>query len=396
MRVPPHSSLLIALILVFAPGCKDAGPTGPAPPDPTEPAPPVRTGTVIDHFYGTPIAGAVVRLGGATVTTGHDGRFELSDLTLGTATLRCTAPGYVDFEADVTVVPGIVSGDIGMRRIEVFELDAFALFVPANVDVVRGVILALGGPDTRGFSTGRSFGVPIAEAEASLQTLGEELRFLARVRGLAILGTSRADMTDGLQSDQAILDAVREANEARGRAGLSTAPMLVYGLSGGGPEASGFAARHPERVAGLFLKAPIGVAGLADGDPLLVPTFVVLAELDTFVNNAALTTAFEANRRVGALWALANESGVPHHSLSLAQRQLTLVWIANVLDVRLPVYPPEPLRDLVETDGWLGNPIRGDVSSWADYSGERATASWFPTRAAAEWWRTFVLVDIEH
>jgi Carboxypeptidase regulatory-like domain len=375
--------------LLVAQGCGDAGPT-----EPTEPASPVMAGTVIDWDVGTPIAGAMVRIGDAAVTTGADGRFKLADLTPGVATLRCAAPGYVDFEADITVAPGTVFRAITLRRIEVFELGDFALYTPSNYAGIQGILLALGGPDTRAFATGAQFGEPIAEVESSLQALSEGFRYMAVTRGLAILGTSLAAMTDGPESDQVILDAVRAAADTIGWPGLSTAPMLVYGMSGGGPEASGFTARHPERVVGLFLKSPLGVATLTSGVPLRVPTFVVLAELDAFVDNAALTVAFEANRRAGALWALANESGVPHHSLSLAQRRLTLVWIGNVMDVRMPVYPSEQLRDLVETDGWLGNPVSGDVSPWANYSEDRETASWFPTRAAAEWWRTFV--DIEH
>ena len=75
----------------------------------------------------------------------------------------------------------------------------------------------------------------------------------------------------------------------------------MYGMSGGAPQASGFTARHPERVAGLVLKVPASVTVLTSGAPLRVPTFMVLAELDAFVDNAALKAAFESNRQSGSV-----------------------------------------------------------------------------------------------
>src|SRR4029077_4777659 len=50
-------------------------------------------------------------------------------------------------------------GSVG-DRIEVFEFGDFALYVPASVDLTKGLILALGGPDTRGFVTGKPMGAP--------------------------------------------------------------------------------------------------------------------------------------------------------------------------------------------------------------------------------------------
>ena len=374
---------LLALLLVL--GCGD----DPLP-RPTDPSAPVLTGIVTNSVNGDPVVGAVVRLGDAAVTTGAGGRYKLDDLTPGVDTLRCEAPGYVDLKAGVTVKPGTVHLDIALTRIEVFELGDFALYVPAGVNFPRGILLALGGPNTKAFSTGEPFGAPLPEVEASLQALGEAFRTMAAQRELAILGTSLIAMTNGPESDQLIEDAVHAAAEASGRFRLSEVPILMYGLSGGAPQASGFTARHSERVAGLVLKVPASVTALTSGAPLRVPTFMILAELDAFVDNAALKESFEANRRAGAFWALGEETGVPHHSLSLVERLLTLGWIGTVLDVRMPGNRFEPPRDLAETDGWLGDPSTGDVSPWASYPGDRASASWLPSQVGAERWQDFV------
>lgn len=76
--------------------------------DPTGPAAVTGTlaGTVTNSATGDPIAGAQVRLGNVSVVTGGDGRFELAGLTMGLAVLRCTASGFEDFEAAITVTSG--------------------------------------------------------------------------------------------------------------------------------------------------------------------------------------------------------------------------------------------------------------------------------------------------
>jgi dienelactone hydrolase len=378
-----HVILFLSAILL-APACDDGN-------DVTAPVPTIPTvaGTVMSSATGDPVAGAEVSIGAATATTGPDGRFELIDLTAGPATLRCIATGFEDFEADITVPTGRITRDVELSRIELFELGDFTLYVPATVSTTRGILLALGGPDTRGFASGTPFGAPVPEVEASLQALGQEFRTIAASHGLAVLGTSLAAMTNGPDSDQLLLDAVQEAAAMSGRPELASAPLLMYGMSGGGPQASGFTARNPERVAGLFLKVPVGVASLTSGEVLGVPTYVVQAEMDAFVDNAALASAFEANRATGALWALALEPGVPHHSLTPSHRELTTNWMSTILELRLGA-ASSPLRAIVESSGWLGDPATGEVTPWAAFAGDPASASWFPTRETAERWKTFV------
>jgi hypothetical protein len=382
LRAAIRPAIVSLFVVLLVSACNDT-------PGPLELVPTV-TGTVTNSATGGPVAGAEVRIGDAATTTGANGRFELTDLATGTATLRCTAPGFVDFEADITVTSSSVTRDIGLARIEVFEFGDYALYVPASAAATRGLLLALGGPDTRGFSTGKPMGAPIPAVEASLQALGRAFRELAATHGLAVLGSSRAAMTNGPDSDQLLLDAVQTAAGMSGRPELPTAPMLVYGMSGGAPQASGFTARNPNRVAGLFLKVPVGVAAVTSGNTLGVPTYMVLAELDAFVDNAVLTAAFETNRRAGALWALAKEPAVPHHSLTPVQRQVTIDWISTILELRLPASPSGPLREIAEASGWLGDRVTGEVGPWANYPGDRALASWLPSQAAAEQWEALV------
>ncbi|MGK2963020.1 MAG: carboxypeptidase-like regulatory domain-containing protein, partial [Gemmatimonadaceae bacterium] len=295
--VPLRASRFRAAAFIFAAMVITACSDNPAAPIPTA------VGRVTVSATGDPVPGASVSIGAITATTDPDGRFELAGLVEGPAKIRGTATGFDPFEADIAVPSGTITHDIGMKRIELFESGDFTLHISETVSRVRGVLVALGGPNTRAFASGGVFGAPLPQVEASLQTLGQQMRAMAASRGLAILGTSRAAMPNTAASDQAIIEAIQQAASASGRADLSAAPFLLYALSGGAPEASGFTVRNASRVAGLFLKVPLSFDQVTSGPALDVPAYVVLAEVDAFINNGAIKTAYSANRAAGAPWA---------------------------------------------------------------------------------------------
>ena len=271
----------------------------------------------------------------------------------------------------------------------VYQLGEFALYLPAAADGPRAVIVALGGPNTKGFVTGEPFGAPVPAVEAALQAYGQSVRQFAEEHRVAILGVSRfgpTSLPDGVESDQLILDALRAGAEASGTAGLADLPILLYGISGGSPEASGFATRHPGQVAGLFLKVPIEAPTMTTELQRQVPVFIVLAEFDAFVDNAAMQAAFAANRANGAPWAIAMEPGVPHHAITPVHQGATLAWMDAVLGRRL-AGGSGLIRNTVQQSGWLGDLSTGRISPWGAYSGDRSAANWLPTKEAAEHWR---------
>jgi len=286
--------------------------------------------------------------------------------------------------------PAPVAGsDLAAHQATDIQFGDFALHVPANVRHIRGILVALGGPDTRGFAAGTPFGAPLPAVESALQELGAMFRDLAAGRGLAILGSGRFGPTafpNEPASDQLLLDAVAQAAALTGRPDLLDAPFLLYGMSGGAPEATGFTQRHPERVAALFLKVPV-TAGPLSGQALDVPAYMVLAELDAFVDNTMLSSTFETHRAAGAPWAMALEPGVLHHSLSPAQRELTVDWMRAILPFRAA---GGSLRERPPQVGWLGDPATGRIAPSRIFAGDPSSASWFPTRPLAEEWAAFI------
>lgn len=281
------------------------------------------------------------------------------------------------------------SGQVTAAPAETFESGNFAIYLPANVTTVRGILLALGGPDTRAFVVKGSFGAPTPELEASLHLLGQEFRALAAEQQLAIMGTSLhglAPLPNEPQTDALIFTAITESAELSGHRELTDMPIFLYGISGGAQQAAGFTTRNPGRVAALILKAPVTLVRSSSARALAVPTYLILAQCDAIVDNNALVAALESNRRAGGLWALAVQAGVPHHSLTQSQRAIMVHWLRTLAELRLGALPQDALREVPESSGWLGHPEIG-VSSWPDYSGDRRAASWFPSQATAEeWW----------
>ncbi len=353
------------------------------------------SGLVRRAGINTPIAGAKITIGNLQTVTGADGRFQLDNVPGGPTTIRGAAPGFGPYEASITVAAGVATHDMVLAPQDVFEFSNgnYSLYVPTSVTTVRGIVFAIGGPDTRPFANAaRSFGLPPGlppDLEPSLMMMGASYRALAAAEGLAILGVPSQPNLSNLVD--ALAEVLAEASEALHRPELTSAPLLLHGVSGGTPQAMLLAAQLPSRVAGVFLRVPVASA-MAQISPASgsVPTFVVIAELDILVDNNVTTAVFSSVRGGGGLWALAVERGAAHHALSAAARALILDWMLTILDLRLPVIPGGPVRPVDETSGWLGNLSTRTIASWANYVGDRRAAAWLPTQAFAERWRNFV------
>lgn len=345
---------------------------------------------------GWPVNGATVQVGDARSVTLSDGWYRFEGVPTGPVTMRVSRPGFNSDSTTLHVQPGVNTRHVVLTRPTVFEFGPYALYVPFPLntynDRVNAVIVALGGPDTRAFGTGKPFGAPSPTVEAALQVMGAGLRDLSEQFGLAILGTSTAALPNTVASDAAILAAIDSAGVLTHRGELGNAPILLYGLSGGGPEATGLVARRRTRSLGAFLKVPVALEPWTPADSL-TPAFVMLAEQDAFVDNIRITTEVQARRKAGALWGTTVEKGAIHHSLSLAQRALTLAWMSDLLiatfsrDCFGRIYgspiPPSP------SGGYLGESATGAVQQWAVVPpDERSRYGWFPGWESAAQWRS--------
>ena len=71
------------------------------------------SGVVTDVISGAPVPGTAVAIQGKTVTTGSEGRYSITDLTAGPATLTGQHQGHITFSQNVTL-SGATSTNIAM------------------------------------------------------------------------------------------------------------------------------------------------------------------------------------------------------------------------------------------------------------------------------------------
>lgn len=380
LLVRGRGALLVPLLLLAA--CEDTN-----EPDTT----PVATlsGTVRSAGLSVPLADARIRTGTLEAISDANGHFELAGVPTGAATVRAERPGYTPVDAAITITAGANSHDFSLAVRDIYAVGRHAVYVPAGVGAIRGVVVLLGGPVTSAFVAGGPFGPPDrpAEFEQSWQELGANLRAFATSERLALLGSRTTGMDNSATSDASLLAALSTVAEESGHRELAAAPLLFVGISGGSPEAAGFVSRHPERTIALFARVPAGLTTITEAAVLAVPTFVMQAEGDTWVNNFAVQATFSESRSRGGLWALAVESNVAHIQASSMGNSVMLAWLSNVLALRLPTTVGGPLVVLTESSGWLGNQTTLETAPWEDYAGERSTASWLLSEAAGASWR---------
>ena len=385
-RIPYLGGLALVAVTSLLAGCGGDGGGGPSGGSATV------AGTVTNALTDTPLAGATVSVGSLQATTDASGNFSLPGVSEGAAvTIQCVLTGFVDYETVVALASGSNTVNIELTRQEVFNFGGFALYAPAGAEQIRGVIVALGGPNTTGFVTGGPFlGAPNPQLEAALQAQGRLLRALATDSGLAILGMSETGVSDGAVTDQRILSALGTAASVSNRPELSSAFLLLLGISGGGPEAYGLTMRLPARVAALLLKVPAVFNELPTPEARLVPTYMNLAANDEVVSNEGTIFAFQTNRALGALWGIAVEPEIGHGQLTDESQAVATNWLRVMVGLRLPAAAGGALRNVTEDSGWLGNRATYEVAPFASYAGDPLVASWLPTQATAQEWRDLV------
>ena len=374
---------------VFLAGCKESAGPGGGSEDAS------LSGTVREQGSVSVLADVTVTIGGSQATSDATGHFELTGLPVGTATVKAVRAGYQPAVATVALTAGSNSHDFALSFQEIYPVGVNAVFVPGGAGPLRGAIIILGGPVTSGFVTGDSLtpGSNNPVLEQSLQDLGASLRALASSARVALIGTSTVGLPDNTATDNALLAALSTAASASGHPELANAPVLMFGLSAGAPEAAGFAARHADRAIGLLERAPTGITLLSAPAALAVPAFVMQAELDNVVDNPSVQAVFEANRSQGGLWALAVELGVGHHEASGAGNGAVISWLDHVLAMRLPAVAGDQLVALSESSGWLGNQSTLEIAAWVDYTGNRTAASWLLSQVDAISWQSLGTSD---
>jgi hypothetical protein len=174
---------------------------------------------------------------------------------------------------------------------------------------------------------------------------------------------------------------------------LANAPLVTFGHSHGGDYWNWYNACHPDRTAVNFVHASGGVNYNAGA--LKVPVFYELGTGDLIENGSKMPRAgMFVNRAKGAPMFLIIGSGghdtQPSAEIfSVIYDTIEATWRLRVPADADPSKGPVALNDINEMTGgyWVGDFYTEEISSWADFKGNKATTSFLPTQALAERWK---------
>ena len=360
----------------------------------SDPGGPTATATVsgvVTADTGGVVQGATVRVGSATATTGADGRFEVGNLPVGSATVVTTAPRFEERSESVSLSGGANTHDIVLARQTTFTYQSMVASLPLGVAEYKAAIVFLPGLrdpatgkdlDSRGLVRGTVQGPPCS-IWCPPQSTEVRTRALKLLGGnVALIGTTT--LIDAAASYETLLQALPEFGRQSEHPELATIPIFFVGHSMGGCTAYGFSRVHGARVAGFMtMKGAChntGPALAAAG----VPGYFLIGGMDAPYRKENITAVFEAGRAAGAPWAVSIDA-LGHDPI--ADLDLLFDWIDAVLAARLPATTGAPLPAMTEADGWLGNRSSGAISTYGCYGSSRSSASWLPSRETALNWQ---------
>jgi hypothetical protein len=263
----------------------------------------------------------------------------------------------------------------------------FELWLPDDVPVVRGVVVM----------SGHGSGEPLFRRA--------DLRSLARELHLAVFKFIGNPLQRGFWPRSLLCEQLTRFGMKCGHAELGNAPLFLYGHSNGTGFSVPFAAAAPERVWGWVSMRPGITFQVYQPAAAAVPGLVIFGENDHFLarpsreENLAVVPALR--RRYAALWNIAVEPQTGHgpgeKTWPLVYSFLRHTFAARVPPAADPRERVVTLNPLAVESGVLGHnwdPARGGyqqlpVAAFADFTGDRATASWLVNAAYAADWQAF-------
>jgi Carbohydrate esterase, sialic acid-specific acetylesterase len=272
---------------------------------------------------------------------------------------------------------------------------AFDLWLPEGIESVKGIVVM------SGHGSGESL-----YRRADLRALAKELH-------LALFKFVGNPMQRGFWPRSLLFDHLRAFGEKSGHPELEHAPLFLYGHSNGTGFSAIFASYEPLRVWGFVSMRPGTTFQVYQPGAAQVPGLVIFGEEDHFLarpskeENLAVVPALRKNHR--ALWSIAVEPKTGHgpgeKTWPLVFSFLRHSFTACVPADADPRKGPVKLRSPTLENGYLGqnwSALQGgyqtlSTAPFADFPGDRTTASWLINRAYASNWQAFQRVGaIDH
>jgi pimeloyl-ACP methyl ester carboxylesterase len=298
--------------------------------------------------------------------------------------------------------PSTVSGEL------IFGVN-FAIWIPPNVKVLRGVIIHQHGCGEGSCKSGLTGAFDL------------HWQALAKKHDCALLAPSYeqpekadcqmwCDPRNG--SSKALLKCLVDLGAKSGHPELASVPWALWGHSGGGHWAGGMALLYPERTIAVWLRSGVPLFEANPERPTIRPhvlneqvlTVPIMCNPGTkegvtvkdgrfkgvWTSNDAF---FSALRAKGGLVCVAVDPVTSHECGN--QRYLAIPWLDSCLTARLPASNEEPLKPTPTENALLAPLYLGEADlklpvSAKKYTEPRERSVWFMNEQIAKAWSEYV------
>lgn len=264
---------------------------------------------------------------------------------------------------------------------------AFSLWLPAGVDSVRGVVVI----------TGHGSGTPLYKHP--------ELRKIARELKLAIFMFNGNPMQRGFWPTSLLYDRLKEFGVKAKHPELEHAPLFLYGHSNGTGFSAVFPATEASRVWAWISMRPGATQMVDQPAAAAVPAMIMFGEDDPYFAQRSkrenMATVERMRKDHDVLWHYAVEPKTAHGP---GEKSWTLVFsfLRHSFAARVPAdadprLGPVKLNALNAERGYLGKNWDSEtggyqklpIAPFAEFSGDKATASWLLNAEYAADWQQF-------
>ena len=253
------------------------------------------------------------------------------------------------------------------------------LFVSRKVSRVRAVIVVI--------RYGLGFSLYEVPEWRKLSELVEAALLSVRFSNIGPTAGGLASVNQADGGADALFGLLQRLSQESGHSEVITAPLVIWGHSGGGGVASILAGLHPERTL-AFIRYH---SGPVTGDLNVVskvPALLVAGARDTTSPPQIAETLWKSGRSLGAPWTFAVEPEATHgDEKDLANANVLLIpWIIAVVRQRLSG-DASTLRVVDDSSAWMGDNRTAEIAPHNAFAGGKPESSWLPDEASARAWR---------
>ncbi|WP_419581330.1 hypothetical protein [Stieleria magnilauensis] len=202
--------------------------------------------------------------------------------------------------------------------------------------------------------------------------------------------------------EQSLVDLGRQS----GHPELASAPLALWGHSGGGHWCGGMVMIRPNRIVAAWLRSGVPLLAPNPDRPGIKPHTLPEAALGVpmmcnpgtkegvTVKDGRFAKVWPANleffetvRGRGGLLGIAIDPLTAHECGN--QRYLAIPWLDRCLERRLPMEPGGALRPMPTDSAWLAKPTDTTAVAAKDFDGDPLQAGWLPDETIATLWMQY-------